>query len=79
MCDELEVNVFHYFQASKLEEHQRKYGRKKLDKELKEKQERIKRAREEHKKVRFVVLSFDISQFSKKKIYFTFLSTLNDV
>ncbi|RXG70103.1 Hsc70-interacting protein [Armadillidium vulgare] len=36
--------------ATKLEEHQRKYGRKKLDKEIKEKQERIKRAREEHKK-----------------------------
>ncbi len=36
------------FQANKIIEHRRKYERKREEKDIKEKQERIKKAREEH-------------------------------
>jgi hypothetical protein len=43
-------SIFICLQARKLEEHRRKYERRRAEKEMKEKLERARRAREEHEK-----------------------------
>jgi hypothetical protein len=46
----IRLSIFICIQARKLEEHRRKYERKRADKEMKEKLDRAHRAREEHAK-----------------------------
>lgn len=47
-------------QATKLEEHNRKYERQRKDKELREKKERLRKAQEEAKKVGFHELTWSV-------------------
>lgn len=46
----LALFCFLAFQARKIEEHQRKYERKRAEREIKQRQKRVNRAREEHAK-----------------------------